>query len=222
MSEYLRAYIAACEGYGWEGGPEFKTTIVQLQNGRENSNADWVLPRHFFSVPFNNIRKGRYASIKQMHMNRRGRWGKFLYRDRLDYEATDEVFAVAEAGQDTFQLAKVSTIDGVSYLRHVFALYVPEPAGDAQDAPFTLTVNGTPTTAFTLDRDRGLVILDSPAAGGEVLAWSGAFSLWVRFDNDRLPFSIDNRTGGAAGEYVVNGQVDLLECPPPPEPVSST
>ena len=48
--------------------------------------------------------------------------------------------------------------------------------------------------------------------GGEILRWSGSFSVWVRFDNDRLPFSIDSRSGG---DFVVNGSVDLLEMPPP-------
>lgn len=219
MSEYLRAYIAACEGYGWEGGPEHMTNIVQLRSGRENRNAAWAQPRHFYSLPFSNISQPQYAPIKQMHMNRRGRWGVFLYRDRLDDSATDEVFAVAEAGQDTFQLGKWSTIDGVSYYREVHALYVPDSSGDAEDADPVITVNGNPTTAFSIDHDRGVVVFDAPMSGGEILRWSGLFSVWVRFDNDRLPFSIDNRSGV---DYVVNGQVDLLEMPPPPEVSSSS
>lgn len=221
MSEYLRAYIAACEGYGWEGGPEHLTTIVQLRSGRERRNAAWAQPRHFYSLPFNNISQPQYAPIKQMHMNRRGRWGVFLYRDRLDYMASDEVFAVAEAGQDTFQLGKWSIIDGVSYYREVNALYLPKAdgSGDAVEDDPSITVDGSPTTAFTIDHDRGIVIFDSPLSGGEVLRWTGSFSVWVRFDNDRLPFSIDNRSGG---DYVVNGQIDLLEIPPPPEVTSDS
>ena len=219
MSEYLRAYIPACEGYGWEGGPEHRTSIVQLRSGRERRNAAWAQPQHFYSLPFVNITQPQYAPIKQMHMNRRGRWGVFLYRDRLDDTATDELFAVAEAGQDTFQLGKWSIIEGVSYYRHVTALYLPGEDGSAVDADPEITVNGTPTAAFTVDHDRGVIVFDSPMSGGEMLRWSGVFSLWVRFDNDRLPFSIDNKSGG---DYVVNGQVDLLEMPPPPEESSSS
>lgn len=216
MSEYLRAYIPACEGYGWDGGPEHRTNIVQLRSGRERRNAAWVQPQHFFSLPFLNITQPQYAPIKQMHMNRRGRWGVFLYLDRSDWQAEDEIFAVAEAGQDTFQLGKWSVIDGVSYYRHVYALYAPD-GSDALDSDVSVTVDGTPSADFTLDRDRGVITFDAPMSGGEVLRWSGAFSLWVRFDNDRLPFSIDNKS---AGEFVMNGMVDLLEMPPPQEPVS--
>lgn len=219
MSEYLKAYIPACEAYGWEGGPEHKTRIVQLRSGRERRNAEWVQPQHFFSLPFQNITQPQYAPVKMMHMNRRGRWGAFLYRDRSDWQADDEALVVAEAGQDTFQLGKWSLIDGVTYYRHVYALYVPGSDWAAEDSEISITVNDAPASTYVLDRDRGLVIFDTPMSGGEIIRWSGAFSIWVRFDNDRLPFSIDNRSGG---EYVMNGQVDLLEMPPPEEDSSSS
>lgn len=212
MSEYLKAYIPACEGYGWEGGPEHRTTIVQLRSGRERRNAAWAQPQHFFSLPFVNLTQPQYAPIKQMHMNRRGRWGVFLYRDQLDNRAENELFAIAEAGQDTFQLGKWSIIDGVSYYREVTALYQPVADGSAATATPSVTVNGSPASGFAIDHDRGVIVFDSPMAGGEQLRWTGGFSLWVRFDNDRLPFSIDNKSGG---EFVVNGQVDLLEMAPP-------
>ena len=218
MSEYVQAYIKTCEAYGWSGGPGFNTRIVPKLNGRERRNADWDQPQHSYEVPFQNITQPLYAPIKQMHLHRRGAWGVFLYRDRLDWQAEDELFAVAEAGQDEFQLAKTSVIDGVAYLRYVYALYVPDPASsassyqEAADSDVAITVDGTPTSAYTLDRDRGTVLFDPPMAGGEVLRWSGTFSLWVRFQNDKLPFSIDNRSGG---QYVTNGSVQLLEMPPP-------
>lgn len=212
MSEYLKAYIPACEAYGWEGGPEHRTRIVQLRSGRERRNAEWVQPQHFFSLPFQNISQPQYAPIKQMHMNRQGRLGVFLYQDRSDFTADDDLFAVAEAGQTTFQLGKWSIIEGVSYYRNVTALYTPNPDGTAANSTILITSNGSPAPAHTLDRDRGIVVFDAPLSGGQTLRWSGEFSLWVRFDNDRLPFSIDNRSGQ---DYVMNGQVDLLEMPPP-------
>ena len=106
-------------------------------------------------------------------------------------------------------------IDGVEYQRRVYAMYRPNPAdsGEALEVTPTVTVGGTPTTAFSTDYDRGLITFDSPMSGDEVIRWSApCFSLWVRFDNDRLPFSIDNKSGS---EFVVNGTVELLEIPPP-------
>lgn len=221
MAVYRRAYISTCEAFGWDGGPGYKTNIVAMANKYENRNADWDQPQHFFSLPFNNILVQLYAPIKQMHMNCRGRHGVFLYRDRLDSSVTNELLAIADAGQDTFQLGKWSVIDGVSYFRHIYALYTPNPAdpGEAVEVTPVLTIDGTPTTAFTTDPDRGLLYLDTPLAGGEQVNLTlSSFSLWVRFDNDRLPFSIDNKSGY---DFVVNGTVELLEMPPPKPETSS-
>lgn len=219
MREYLHAYIRACEAYGWEGGPEFNTTIVQLRSGRERRNATWAQPRFYFSLPFQNIKdRDRYAAIYQMFMNRRGKLGVFLYRHPLIYQAQQEEFAVAEAGQTEFQLGKWSIIEGVSFYHQVDALYSPELDGSASDPTITIRVNGSPAGAHVVDRDTGIVTFDTPMTGGEILDWTGEFSFWVRFDNDRLGFSIDNRSGD---DYVLNGQIDLLQMPPPELETSS-
>lgn len=215
---YIRRYITACEGYGWAGGPVFNTRIVRMANGHERRNAEQDQPQHRFSVPFTNIGQAEYAPIKQMHLNRRGQWGVFLFRDRLDDFADDEVFAVASGGDTVFQIAKWSIQDGVEYRNTIHAIYAPGEAGAAIESDFAARVNGVPTTAFTLDRDTGVITFNAPLIAGQVLTWTGAFSRWVRFARDDLPFSIDNRD---AEGFVVNGSVDLLEMPPPrPEEVA--
>lgn len=45
MSAYVRNYIRACEAYGWDGGPEFKTEIDGLRSGRNRRNGQWDLPK---------------------------------------------------------------------------------------------------------------------------------------------------------------------------------
>lgn len=215
MSIYVRKYISTCEAFGWEGGPCAKTRITPMRNKAEKRNAEWDQPQHSFTVPFQNITQPWYVPIKQMHLNRRGAWGCFLYRDRLDDRADGDVFAVAAAGQTTFQLAKLSEIEGVQYFRHVNAIYTPgSNPGDALESTIVVLVDDVPTTAYVLDHDTGEIVFDTPMTGGEVLKWSGPFSLWVRFQNDYLPFSIDNRSGG---EFVVNGSISLLEMLPPQE-----
>lgn len=206
---YLRAQIEACEAFGWEGGPEFRTRIVEMQNKRERRNADWAEARHRFTLPFQNIDPDRYANIKQMHLVCRGMLHAFLYRDPLDNEADDELLAVGDGTQTTFQLSKLSVIDGVTYQRNVYALPGVTPG-------FAVTANDAPVASYTLDRDRGLITFDSPPANGALLRWSGPFLVWVRFNQDWLPFSINSRS---ANGFVHNGTVDLIEVPPP-EPES--
>src|SRR5688500_1287290 len=214
MYAYVRSFISTCEAFGWEGGPNANTRILSLRNKAESRNANWDQSQHQFTVPFNNIKQPLYVPIKKMHLNRRGAWGCFLYRDRLDSTADDDVFATAETGEDTFQLAKLSEIDGVDYFRIVDALYSPDPSspGEALPSSITVYVDGTPTSAYTIDNDTGIIVFDTPMAGGELLSWSGQFSMWVRFQNDYLPFSIDNRS---SGDFIVNGAISLLQMPPP-------
>lgn len=202
---YLRAQIEACETFGWEGGPEFRTRIVEMQNKRERRNADWAEARHRFTLPFQNIDPERYSNIKQMHLVCRGMLHAFLYSDPLDNTADDQLFAVGDGTQTTFQLSKLSVIDGVTYQRNVYAL--PDDTSGIE-----VTSDNSPVSNYTLDPDRGLITFDSAPGNGDILRWSGPFLVWVRFNQDWLPFSIDNR--GPSG-FVHNGTVDLMEVPPP-------
>ena len=60
---HLNSYLDACAAYGWSGGPEFKTRIRLLANGRERRNADWSQGRHRYTLPFLNIGEARYRAI---------------------------------------------------------------------------------------------------------------------------------------------------------------
>jgi uncharacterized protein (TIGR02217 family) len=197
---YLDSFLLPCAGYGWQGGPEFKTTIVEMRNGRERRNADIAYARHSFTAPFLNIDRSKYAQIKQGHLVARGMLHSFKFRDELDFEAEDEIFGQGDGVEDTFQLRKVSTIDGVSYIRETYVI-----EDDSE-----ILVGGAPAP-HTVDQDRGLVTFTTPPADGALLRGSWRFALWVRFNQDNLPFSIDNVNA-------INGAVSLIEVPPPPLP----
>jgi uncharacterized protein (TIGR02217 family) len=210
---HLRAYIDACQAYGWSGSQDFNTRVTTLANGRERRNANASQGRHRYTVPFQNISREEYRSIRQMHEVCLGMLHAFLYFDPLANEADAQLFAVGDGATTQFQLSTLSVIDGVSYQRQVTALYRPGDNGEAVPSTVTVTVNGAPTVV-TLNEDRGLVIFAAAPALGANLRWSGLFSVWVRFDSDTLPFSIDNRRGEG---YAHNGTVTLIEVPPPEE-----
>lgn len=202
---HIDAYLGPCPGYGWEGSPNFKTMIDALQNGDEYRNGEWIEARHSYSAPFLNIQKAAYREIKRMFLVCRGMLFAFRFRDELDFEADAEIFAVGDGVEDEFQLAKTSVVDGVEYVRNVYAIRVGTTP--------TITINGTPTTAFTLNGRTGRVLFDAAPANGAVLRWSGEFDIWVRFATDSIPFSLDNPNA-------TNGEVSLIEVPAPEEAVS--
>lgn len=199
MSRYLRAEIEQCPAYGWQASPTFKTLVVSMANGRERRNAEWNYARHSYTISFLNIKPEDYRDIKQMHYVCKGMLGSFQFKDALDFEAQNEVFDTGNGVKTVFQLRKLSAIDGVSYDRNI---YIVRPG-------YSITANGTPVSP-TVDMDRGTVTFAVAPGAGVALRWSGEFRVWVRFNQDDLPFSLDNKNA-------VNGSVDLIEVPPPGE-----
>lgn len=209
---YLKTYIPACEGYGWTGGSEFKTRIEVLLNGRERRNGDWSQGRHRYTIPFLNLDDDGYRSVRQVFEVSRGMLHAFLYFDPRDNQMDNDVFAIAD-GSAEYQLSKPSTLDGVTYQRQINALYQPNADGTASPATPVITANGTPISV-TVDHERGKIAPVGPVTLGSVLRASGPFSVWVRFNADWLPFSIDSRNHRTAAH---NGSVELIELPAPPE-----
>lgn len=201
---YIREFIETCTAYGWSGGPMFKTRIVTMANGRERRNAEWAQGQHKYTLPFQNIDPEGYRDVRQMFEVCRAQTHCFLYIDPLDNTADNDLIGYGDGSDSEFQLTKVSTLDGVSYQREVYA--IPD------DAVISVTLNGVPTVAYTLDRDRGVLLFTAPVGLNVEIRWSGSFAVWVRFTHDWLPMSIDNRRGT---EYAINGTIDLLEMPPP-------
>lgn len=197
-SAYINAYIDQCATFGWQGGPNFLTRIVTMRNGRERRNADRAKAIHSYTVPFMNIDRDGYANIKQMHYVCMGMLRNFKFRDELDYQLDNEVFGVGNGVKTVFQLLKQSTLDGVTYQRDITVI---EPG-------MTFTSNGSPATP-TVDYERGLITYAVAPANGVVLRATGTFAMWVRFNQDDLPFSLDNPDA-------INGSITVIEQPPPP------
>lgn len=197
---FIQAEIDPTPGLGFTCGPEFNTNIQTLANGRESRNAEWDIARHFFTLPFKNITAAQYRLIKRMHLLCRGRCHTFLQRDWGDFEAVDEPFGTGDGATLNFQLSKLSidTHSGAEYLR-----VVTKP--DAETV--IVKVNGVPAAATVFELT-GIVAFGVAPPMSAVLTWSGEFFVQVRFDNDKLPYSIDDKN---AADFITNGTIDLIE-----------
>lgn len=190
--------IEPTPGFGFQGGPTFQTTINPLASGAEKRNADWDQCRHKYTAPFKNISNEAYLKIKKVFLICRGRAHTFLHRDWADFNASNEAFGVGDGVTTVFQLSKLSVdTSGGAYLR-----VITKP-----DAGASIRADGSPVAPAVSQTDGTVTFLAAPAEG-VVLTWSGEFFVHVRFDNDSLPFSLDDKSSGA---FVTNGSVDLLE-----------
>lgn len=104
------------------------------------------------------------------------------------------MFGVGDSTEDTFQLRKVSTKDGLTYERVITKIA----------AGIQIFVNGVLETSVDVNLDTGEVVFDDPPGSGALLTWTGEFFVHVRFDTDSLPFNYANRNA-------MVGTLDLIE-----------
>lgn len=189
----LNTELDPCVAYGFTGGPEFSTRVVNLKNGHERRNANWSNARHRYTAPFQNIRPEAYNEIKRVFNACRGMLHGFLFEDPFDHTATLASLGAAPSGTTPVQLVTTSTADFVTYTRTI-----TRPQAGA-----VVFQNGIPK-AGSLDLDTGVFTPTTSWTPGAALAWTGEFYVPVRFANDWLPFSWDNLNH-------VNGEVEIVE-----------
>lgn len=171
----LPARIAA----GFKCGPEWDTRVIPLNNGREARNKNRAYALRKYTANYGAFNTTDRATLLGIYEAVSGRFHAFRLRDAVDYIATNEQISVNDGTTDAAQLVMTRSFGSVSQVRLIQAV---------DPNTFTMTKNGSPFTAFTLDDETGLV---TPDANWEVAtyAWSGYFDLWVRFDSDWLAFT---------------------------------
>jgi uncharacterized protein (TIGR02217 family) len=188
-------------GFGWQGGPEFNTHVVALQNGNELRNANWSQVRHRYILPLDNIQSDTYlAQLKAAFFAMRGQLNSFLGKDFSDFEATAESLGVAPSGSTAVQLIKISTFGAATYVRTISKPLV---------AGFTLYQNGIAKPG-TLDPLTGLFTPTTAWTAGQALTWTGEFRVPVRFSSDMLPMTINDKFNGSSA-YAMTGSIELVE-----------
>lgn len=198
MAHYAVELENVTPAYGWQGGPEGDTEVVALRTRHERRNAVGSRMRHRYTLPFQNIHRESYlAYLKAAHLAMRGRLHSFLVKDWLDFAAEAESLGAAPAGTAAVQLVKTYAFGPASFQR-----LITKPVAGA------VVYQGGVAKAGALDTETGLFVPSTAWTEGAALTWSGEFRVPVRFDNDFLPFSIDNASGG---QHIVNGAVDLVE-----------
>lgn len=186
--------LDACPAYTFQGGPSFSTRLVTLSNGREKRNQNWTRPRQVFKAPFQNVDEPTVRLIRSAHYVARGMAYGFIFKDWTDFTADRETFAVAPVGSGAIQLVKRYTTLTEEYDR-----VITNPVADG----LQVYQNGV-LKAGTVDDMTGLFLPTTAWTAGAVLTWSGEFRVPVRFDQDDLPFTLDN-----PGRF--NGDVALIE-----------
>lgn len=187
--------LSVCPAYTFQGGPSFSTRLVQLANGREKRNINWSRGRQVFKAPFQNVDQASVDIIRTAFYACRGMAYGFLFKDWTDFQADHAAMGVAPASNIPVQLIKPYVTPGSEGYNRT----IQKPIAEG----LTVYQAGVAKVG-TVDATSGLFTPTTDWTPGALLTWSGEFRVPVRFDQDDLPFTLDN-----PGR--LNGDVALIE-----------
>lgn len=170
----------------WQSAPDFSTSVVRTDNGRESRNQNWDGTIARFVCRYNARKKEVWETIDQMFQVCAGRAHTFRVRDPRHHVATSAQGKIVGSQMVLRITVGAYTIDKT----------ITKPASTA-----VLAGGGTFSTST------GLILTGSPTG------WSGPFYLCCRFDVDALEMTGLDRDPGT-GDYIAGYKdVAIVEVP---------
>lgn len=177
---FLNAVLDEVFSYGFEGGPEYNTGEVDLENGLQIRNSLWMYPKHRYSASFANIQDEARDRLIEIFHAVRGKRHSFKMRDHNDFEVDDEPLQVEVGTTNPAQLYKTYRFGEAYTIRPIQAIefaIVSDTSG-----------NEIPGT---VDTETGMFYPDVPWPAVP-LVWSGEFYVWVHFNEDYNAITINS------------------------------
>ena len=190
--------------YGFEGGPAYKTAVVDLENGFDDRDSEWAYPKHEYSASFSNIREEDRDYVIAVFHACRGRRHSFLFKDWNDYSVENEPIDVEPGTSNTIQLYKTYEFGEAYTIRPIQAIRIATIYNEA----------GTPI-AGTLNLQTGEFTPNDPWGTGQY-SWTGEFYVWVRFDDDYNPMTINSWRTHSASVKLVEDKFPFMATNVPP------
>lgn len=186
---------------GATGGPQFKTTILQLSSGNEQRNIDWEQARGRWDIGYGIQTKSDFDLALAFFYARQGQAHSFRFKDWSDFEITEETLGVTDASTNTFSLFKSYSSGGISFNRlltkPVNGTFTAKVNGIAQTVTYDDTTPGVTEVSIILAT--GLVYIGATHAAttGYDVDVSLEFDVITRFDTDTFGLSLETFDAGA-------------------------
>jgi len=195
---------------GTGGGPEYATSIVEVNSGRELRKQRWSIPRHRFQVGVGAKGSTELDTLREFHHACLGRFHGFRYKDHNDWKSTqnmvdsvsdtDQTLGTGDSSAATeYQLIKTYTVGSLSLVRTI-----------------TKPVSGTvvvslddvsQASGWSVDTTTGIITFTSAPGIGVVVKAGFEFDVPVRFESDSL--TVQQISPGV--EMATVGLIELLE-----------
>jgi len=172
-------------GYGTKGGFSWGAAIHELDSGAEQRVQRKSIFRKVYDVSIGIRDIADLSTMRHFVAARRGAVHTFPYSDWQDYStaaddrgtpsATDQLLGTGDTmGEDSFQLRK--RYGSVNYGVY-WNIRLPVTG------TVVAALDGTPTTAFTVNYETGIIVFDSPPGIGVTVTAGCEFYVPVRFSN---------------------------------------
>jgi uncharacterized protein (TIGR02217 family) len=164
--------------FGTERKYAFETEVQKNVSGREVRQAmraypirSWLLRYEFLRQ---NLSRTEFSTLLGFFLRHKGRFDTFLFEDIADKTVTDAPIGTGNGSRTAWQL--VRPLGG-------FAEPIYSPNTMTQ-----VKVNGTPTTAYTVNAATGVITFTSAPANTHAILASFTYYWRVRFDDDVANF----------------------------------
>lgn len=183
-------------------GPEFSTSVAVTSSGHERRNSLWSDARMHYDVGPGVRSEEELSQILAFFRARRGAARAFRISDPFDFSSnsmtgsptpSDQLLGIGDGVRADFALIKTYGIGEDAQVRRI-----SRPRAES----LLVSVNGTPTTDFSLSEMGVISLNDAPLIGAEVRA-GFLFDVPVRFAEDRLDISAVNFAAGEAPSIVL-------------------
>lgn len=185
---------------GAHGGPEFKTRILDLDNGDEQRNIQWQRTRGMWDVSYGIQSKAAMQAVIDHFYARYGRAYGFRFKDWADFEiAGPQSIGEGLSANHLFQIFKDYESGGYHFLRKITRPVV---------GTLSVWVGGvlkTETADYTVDYSTGIITISSAPGDGVDVSVDCEFDVPVRYDTDKL--DITSQTADA----IQIGSIPIIE-----------
>ena len=180
--------------YGAVGGYKFNTTIIETGSGGQQRNINWWLPLGRWQLGDRTLLESELEQevtyLKEFHEARRGSKQGFRFKDWSDYQAKDQILAVADGITTAYQLKKTYHAGNISCDRPI-----TKPVIDTVQVYFDNVLQGA---GWSVDYALGQIIFDIPPVPEIVISVSFEFDIPVWFESDSIGWRLQGYQEGEA------------------------
>lgn len=179
---------------GTKGGPINSVSEVEVRSGKSYRNVNWDYPLTEFNAVYGVRSIADMYELIKWHNSVSATANEFRFKHHEDYKScapddtpaeTDQELGTGNASNQDFQLIKKYMVDDAG------AVYQTRKITKPVSGTVIVALDGTPTSAFTVDTTTGIVTMNSPPGVGVVVTAGFEFDVPVHFTMKQLSHSYE-------------------------------